>query len=56
MRRFLCVLNWPLFLMDVKNPFLNGDLLEEVYMCPPPGLEHPQGHVCHFGHALYDLK
>jgi hypothetical protein len=42
--------------MDVKNVFLHGDLHEEVYMQPPPGVEVPMGHVCHLQCALYDLK
>ncbi|GKU93847.1 hypothetical protein SLEP1_g7408 [Rubroshorea leprosula] len=37
---------WKLFHMNVKNAFLNGDLVEEVYMKPPLGLEHPPKKVC----------
>ena len=47
---------WNLFQMDVKNAFLNGDLSEEVYMQPPPGLSVELNKVCHIRRALYGLK
>ena len=47
---------WDLFLMDVKNAFLNGDLSEEVHMQPPPGLSVESNKVCHLRRALYGLK
>ena len=47
---------WDLFQMDVKNAFLNGDLSEEVYMQPPPGLSVESNKVYHLRRALYGLK
>ena len=42
--------------MDIKNAFLNGNLSEEVYMQPPPGLSVESNKVCHLQRALYGLK
>ena len=42
--------------MDVKNAFLNGDLSDEVYMQPFPGLSVESNKVCHIRRALYGLK
>ncbi|WJZ95359.1 hypothetical protein VitviT2T_014135 [Vitis vinifera] len=47
---------WDLFQMDVKYAFFNGDLSEEVYMQPPPGLSIESNKVCHLRRALYGLK
>jgi hypothetical protein len=48
--------SWTIHQMDVKNVFLHGDLHEEVYMQPAPGLDTPPGYVCHLRRALYGLK
>jgi hypothetical protein len=42
--------------MDVKNAFLNSDLLEEVYMQPPPSYPDSQTQFCRLRRALYGLK
>ena len=50
------VCRWPLYQMNVKNAFLNGDLQEEVYMQPPLSYPHSGSQVCCLGRALYGLK
>ncbi|KZV30107.1 Cysteine-rich RLK (receptor-like protein kinase) 8 [Dorcoceras hygrometricum] len=53
----LADLDWPLYQMDVKNAFLNGDLQEEVFMDPPPGFEKQfGGKICRLKKSLYGLK
>jgi hypothetical protein len=42
--------SWTISQMYVKNVFLHGDLHEEGYMQPPPGVDAPSGR------ALYGLK
>lgn len=37
--------HWQLLQMDVKNAFLNSDLIEEVYMKPSPAYEHPPNKI-----------
>ena len=50
--------NWPLHQLDVKNAFLNGDLVEEVFMSPLLGFEESfgDGKVCKLKNSLYGLK
>ncbi|GJV00159.1 retrovirus-related pol polyprotein from transposon TNT 1-94 [Tanacetum coccineum] len=44
--------------MDVKSAFLNGKILEEVYVQQPPWFESSEfpNHVCKLDKALYGLK
>nr|GEV31791.1 copia protein [Tanacetum cinerariifolium] len=44
--------------IDVKSAFLNGKILEEVYVQQPPGFESSEfpNHVCKLDKALYGLK
>nr|GEZ51189.1 retrovirus-related Pol polyprotein from transposon TNT 1-94 [Tanacetum cinerariifolium] len=50
--------NMPIYQMDVKTAFLNGELKEEVYVSLPEGFvdpDHPT-HVYRLKKALYGLK
>lgn len=49
---------WPVFHMNVKSAFLNGDLKEEVYVQQSQGFEvQRQKHkVCKLQKALYGIK
>ena len=42
--------------MDVKSAYLNGELKEEIYMKPPPGLHVPEGMVLKLVKAVYGTK
>ncbi|CAI7884382.1 unnamed protein product [Closterium sp. NIES-53] len=43
-------------LMDITTAFLNGIILEELYMLQPEGLDDGSGRVCMLKKAIYGLK
>lgn len=55
---FAANLDWPLYQLDVKNAFLNGNLEEEIYMEIPPDFEFESttNKVCRLKKSLYGLK
>jgi hypothetical protein len=55
---YSCHKNFKVYHMDVKSPFLNGDLKEELYMEQPEGssLTDNPDYVCKLKKDLYGLK
>ncbi|KAM6587476.1 hypothetical protein CsatA_010081 [Cannabis sativa] len=55
---FACHKNFILYQMDVKIAFLNGYIMEEVYVSQPPGFQNHKypNHVYKLKKALYGLK
>ncbi|CAJ2634510.1 unnamed protein product [Trifolium pratense] len=47
---------WSLHQMDVKNAFLHGDLIEDIYIIHPQGLFSSSNGVCKLKRSLYGLK
>ena len=50
--------SWPLYQLDIKNVFLHGDLVEEVYREQPLGFvaQGESGLMCRLRCSLYGLK
>jgi Reverse transcriptase (RNA-dependent DNA polymerase) len=42
--------------MDVVTAYLAGELEEEIYITPPPGMPGTEGLVCRLWKGLYRLK
>ncbi|CAI7882687.1 unnamed protein product [Closterium sp. NIES-53] len=47
---------WRIKQMDITTAFLNGIILEELYMLQPEGLDDGSGKVCRFKKVIYGLK
>ncbi|CAI7839004.1 unnamed protein product, partial [Closterium sp. NIES-54] len=47
---------WRIKQMDITTAFLNGIILEEMYMLQPKGLDDGNGRVCRLKKGIYGLK
>ncbi|CAI7880240.1 unnamed protein product [Closterium sp. NIES-53] len=47
---------WRIKQMDITSAFLNGIILDELYMQQPEGLDDGSGRVCRLKKAIYGLK
>ncbi|CAI7853551.1 unnamed protein product [Closterium sp. NIES-53] len=47
---------WRIKQMDITTAFLNGIIMEELYMQQPKGLDDGSGRVCRLKKAIYGLK
>ncbi|CAI7854124.1 unnamed protein product [Closterium sp. NIES-54] len=47
---------WRIKQMDITTAFLNGIILEELYMLQPEGFDDGSGRVCRLKKAIYSLK
>ncbi|CAI7905140.1 unnamed protein product [Closterium sp. NIES-54] len=47
---------WRIKQMDITTAFLNGIILEELYMLQPEGLDDGSGRVCRLKKTIYGLK
>ncbi|GJP64102.1 hypothetical protein CLOP_g21127 [Closterium sp. NIES-67] len=50
------LLGWKIRQMDIVTAFLNGIIMEEVYMKQPEVLDDGSGRVCRLKKAIYGLK
>ncbi|CAI7864029.1 unnamed protein product [Closterium sp. NIES-53] len=47
---------WKIKQMDITTAFLNGIILQELYMLQPEGLDDGSSRVCRLKKTIYDLK